>query len=50
MGSHQTLELDGRGHIAIPMHKAIKIGTLSNILKDFEQQTGHSRDELLNLL
>lgn len=50
VGSHQTLELDGRGHIAIPMHKAIKIGTFSNILRDIEQQTGQSRDELLKLL
>lgn len=50
VGSHLTLELDGRGHIAVPMHKTIKIGTLSNILRDFEEQTGRPRDELLKLL
>lgn len=49
VGSHQTLELDGHGHIAIPMHNVIKIGTLANILRDFEAQTDQSRDELLKL-
>ena len=50
-GSHMLLECaDGVNHLAIPAHKSLRIGTLGTILRQVEEQTGRSRDELLRLL
>ena len=52
VGSHILLQLHGEAepHVTVPAHKAIKIGTLSSILRTIELQTGVSRDDLLRLL
>ena len=51
VGSHMLLELnDAQGHLAIPAHKSIRVGTLGTILSLFETQTGTGREELLRLL
>jgi predicted RNA binding protein YcfA (HicA-like mRNA interferase family) len=49
VGSHIVLQLVGANvpHVTIPAHDPVKVGTLSNILKALEQQTGMDRDELL---
>ena len=51
-GSHIriTTEEKGTHHVTIPDHRPIKIGTLSNILRDIEQHHGLDRPALLKLL
>ena len=42
-GSHVRLvaEIDGKTHaITVPLHNPLKIGTLSNIVKDIAEKTG----------
>ena len=52
VGSHvrlTTLEKGGH-HITIPSHDPIKIGTLSNILKDISSHFEISKEDLINRL
>ncbi len=50
-GSHILLQHGvAGGHLSVPNHKPVRVGTFANILSDFEQQTGVSRDELLRKL
>lgn len=52
VGSHIRLTSvqKGKHHITIPSHDPIKIGTLSNILKDIASHLQISKEELVNLL
>lgn len=52
MGSHirLTTEINGIHHITIPDHNPIKIGTLSNILKDIAYHLEISKEELIKQL
>ena len=51
VGSHMLLERqNATGHLAVPAHKSLRVGTLGTILSMFEEQTGASRDDLLRLL
>jgi predicted RNA binding protein YcfA (HicA-like mRNA interferase family) len=51
-GSHIriTTQRDGENHEVIPHHQAMKIGTLSSILKRIAAHHGISLEELLKLL
>ncbi len=51
-GSHMrlTTNVGGEHHITIPDHEALKVGTLSSILRDVAEHAGVSRDELLGKL
>ena len=51
-GNHIRLTTFHRGehHITIPRHKPLRIGTLSNILKDVAEHLEISKDELLRRL
>lgn len=52
VGSHIRLTTEDNGvhHITIPAHDPIKVGTLSNILKDIAQHFEISKEELINRL
>ncbi|MFW5657672.1 MAG: type II toxin-antitoxin system HicA family toxin [Bacteroidota bacterium] len=52
IGSHSRLTTNenGKHHITIPQHTPLKIGTLSNILKDIAQHFEISKEELVNRL
>ncbi len=52
VGSHirLTTEINGIHHITIPDHSPIKVGTLSNILKDIAVHLEISKEELINRL
>lgn len=52
IGSHIRLSTEEKGvhHITIPAHDPIKIGTLSNILKDIASHFEISKEELINRL
>jgi predicted RNA binding protein YcfA (HicA-like mRNA interferase family) len=52
VGSHMrlTTEREGEHHITIPQHKALRVGTLNNILKDVAEHLRLSRDELIESL
>jgi len=52
VGSHirLTSEINGIHHITIPDHSPLKIGTLSNILKDIAVHLEISKEELINRL
>ena len=52
LGSHIRLTTEEKGihHITIPAHDPIKIGTLSNILKDIALHFEISKEELINRL
>jgi predicted RNA binding protein YcfA (HicA-like mRNA interferase family) len=45
-----TNEEKGAHHITIPAHDPIKIGTLSNILKDIASHFEITKEELINRL
>ena len=49
VGSHirLTTQRNGQHHVTIPQHDPLKVGTLSNILKDVASHFRISRDELL---
>ncbi len=51
-GSHArlTTETHGEHHVTIPMHSALRVGTLSAILSDLQAHHALDRDALLNLL
>ena len=51
-GSHirLTTERNGEHHATIPNHDALRIGTLSAILRDIAQHHTLSRDDLLSKL
>lgn len=51
-GSHVILQTEEPSHhrIAIPAHKALRVGTLNAILKSVARHTGMSRDKLIALL
>ena len=50
VGSHIRLTTEEKGvhHITIPAHDPIKIGTLSNILKDVASHFEITKEELTN--
>ncbi len=50
VGSHIRLTTEEKGvhHITIPAHDPIKIGTLSNILKDIASHFEITKEELIN--
>lgn len=52
LGSHIriTTEVNGTHHITIPNHSPIKIGTLSNILKDIAFHFGITKEEIVDRL
>ena len=52
MGSHVRLTTEEKGvhHITIPEHDPIKLGTLSNILKDITLHFKISKEELIGRL
>jgi predicted RNA binding protein YcfA (HicA-like mRNA interferase family) len=51
-GSHArlTTQKGGQHHITIPMHDALRIGTLAGILDDVADHLGMSRNELAEQL
>lgn len=51
-GSHirLTTQLNGEHHLTVPDHDALKLGTLSAILREVEVHLAISRDELLTRL
>ncbi len=51
-GSHARFTHPGppQAHIAIPMHKQIKVGTLGDILKSVAEQRGVTLETLLEFL
>jgi predicted RNA binding protein YcfA (HicA-like mRNA interferase family) len=52
VGSHIRLTTEQKGlhHITIPDHSPIKIGTLSNILKDIADHFEISKQDIVNRL
>ena len=48
-GSHirLTTEQHGEHHLTIPLHKELRVGTLSAVLADIGDHFGLSRDELM---
>ena len=52
VGSHIRLTTDENGnhHITIPEHNPLKIGTLSNILKDIASHFEITKEELIDRL
>jgi predicted RNA binding protein YcfA (HicA-like mRNA interferase family) len=51
-GSHVRLTTQERGehHVTIPLHRSLRIGTLSFILRDVETHFDITRDALLSTL
>lgn len=51
-GSHVrlTTNQNGEHHITVPLHGSIKLGTLTDILKDVANHLGLTRDQLLQEL
>jgi len=51
-GSHLrlTTELEGEHSITIPLHRALKIGTLSGIIKDIAGHVGKTKENITNEL
>jgi predicted RNA binding protein YcfA (HicA-like mRNA interferase family) len=48
-GSHLRLTSEAKGaahHITVPMHKALRLGTLSDILRDVASYLEMSKEEL----
>ena len=48
-GSHMTLRTNFRGEehsVAIPRHRAVKVGTMGSILSDVAEYLGLTRSEL----
>ena len=45
-----TTKQEGEHHITIPQHKALRVGTLNNILKDVAEHLKMGRDELIKSL
>lgn len=43
-------EIGGQQAVTVPKHHPLKVGTLSSILDDVQEQTGLSRDDLLQAL
>jgi predicted RNA binding protein YcfA (HicA-like mRNA interferase family) len=50
VGSHLRLTREGdpTHHITVPAHEALKVGTLSGILRAVERHLGKTREELLS--
>lgn len=48
-GSHVrlTTQRNGEHHITVPIHDALRVGTLSGILRDVAEHVGLERDALL---
>lgn len=51
-GSHMHLVTDryGEHHVVVPEHKAVKPGTLSQLLKQVAEHHGMTREELIDEL
>jgi len=51
-GSHMRLTtmLEGEHHITIPHHKALRVGTLSAILRDVAEHLGITKQTLMGIL
>jgi predicted RNA binding protein YcfA (HicA-like mRNA interferase family) len=45
-----TTQQFGVHHVTVPLHDALRIGTLANILSDVETHFGLTREELLRRL
>jgi len=52
VGSHirLTTKEAGEHHVTIPQHKALRVGTLNNILRDVAEHFKVGRDELIRSL
>ena len=52
VGSHirLTTKQNGTHHVTVPNHKPIKVGTLSNILKDVASHFEKSKDEIWEII
>jgi len=52
VGSHIRLSSEKLGvhHITIPAHNPLKVGTLSNILKEIADHMKITKEELIDLL
>jgi predicted RNA binding protein YcfA (HicA-like mRNA interferase family) len=51
-GSHLRLTTQHRGehHVTVPIHDALRTGTLNGVLKDVAEHAGVNRDEVLEKL
>ena len=51
-GSHQrlTTEQGGEHHVTIPLHDALRTGTLASVLSDVATHLGMTRDEVAERL
>lgn len=47
---HMMTRDHGEHHVVVPIHRPIKVGTLSSIIRDIADHQGLSRDELLHRL
>jgi len=47
---YMTTAIKGEHHIAIPLHRAVIVGTLSSILAAVADHLGMSREELLRAM
>ncbi len=47
---YMTTRTNGEHHVAVPLHKPVKVGTLSAILGAVSDHLKMSRDELLRLM
>lgn len=50
--SHMRLTTHQKGehHVTIPNHKALRVGTLNNIIKDVADHLGMQKSELMSVL
>ena len=49
-GSHIRLSRGSEHHITIPRHRELKVGTMSNIIKDLVDHLKMSREEVIGAL
>jgi len=49
-GSHIRLSRGSEHHITIPRHRELKVGTMSNIVKDLADHLDISREEVIGAL
>ncbi len=49
-GSHMRLTREGEHHLTVPRHRQVRVGTLSNILRDVAEHIGVTREEVIDAL
>ena len=49
-GSHMRLTREGEHHLTVPRHRQVRVGTLSNILRDVAGHIGVTREEVIDAL